>query len=261
MVKELLLKSLIYLTKSYVCAKSLQSCPILCNPMDCGPTRLLCPFSRQEYWSGFAMSSLQGIFPTRDQTRISYVSCISRRVLYHSCHLVTWYTNSCSSLSCISHHPVSTMARARAHTWEVKSCCCSCRPSRKSQDRTVLSKPPVQSLVPSLEMSIQLAPSVWPWNCLIKQTRLNNDFLPELKVNTVVLLVLDSPGVCHLLVSADVQDQTNLLPSRRRGNGTCRFSFPFFMIQVLKKWNAVLGHHTGEVKYAPRAILTNLSGR
>ena len=87
----------------------------------------------------------------------------------------------------------------RAHTWEVKSCCCSCRPSRRSQDRTVLSKPPVQSLVPSLEMSIQLAPSVWPWNCLIKQTRLNNDFLPELKVNTVVLLVLDSPGVCHLL--------------------------------------------------------------
>ena len=149
----------------------------------------------------------------------------------------------------------------RVRTWEVKSCCCSCRPSRKSQDRTVLSKPPVQSLVPSLEMSIQLAPSVWPWNCLIKQTRLNNDFLPELKVNTVVLLVLDSPGVCHLLVSADVQDQTNLLPSRRRGNGTCRFSFPFFMIQVLKKWNAVLGHHTGEVKYAPRAILTNLSGR
>ena len=171
MVKELLLKSLIYLTKSYVCAKSLQSCPILCNPMDCGPTRLLCPFSRQEYWSGFAMSSLQGIFPTRDQTRISYVSCISRRVLYHSCHLVTWYTNSCSSLSCISHHPVSTMARARAHTWEVKSCCCSCRPSRRSQDRTVLSKPPVQSLVPSLEMSIQLAPSVWPWNCLKMPTR------------------------------------------------------------------------------------------
>ena len=51
-------------------------------------------------------------------------------------------------------------------TWEVKSCCCSCRPSLKSQDRTVLSRPPVHSLVPSLEMSIQLAPSVWPWNCL-----------------------------------------------------------------------------------------------
>ena len=30
------------------------SCPILCDPMDCSPTRLPCPwrFSRQEYWSG-----------------------------------------------------------------------------------------------------------------------------------------------------------------------------------------------------------------
>lgn len=84
-------------------------------------------------------------------------------------------------------------------TWDVKSCCCSCLPSLKSQDLTVLSRPPVQSLVPSLEMSIQLAPSVWPWNCLIKQTRLNNDFLPELKVNTVVLLVLDSVCVSSSL--------------------------------------------------------------
>lgn len=30
----------------------------------------------------------------------------------------------------------------------------------------MLSRPPVHSLVPSLEMSIQLAPSVCPWNCL-----------------------------------------------------------------------------------------------
>ena len=36
----------------YVRAKLLQSCPILCNPMDCSPTGS-CPwrFSRQEYWS------------------------------------------------------------------------------------------------------------------------------------------------------------------------------------------------------------------
>lgn len=51
-------------------------------------------------------------------------------------------------------------------TWEVKSCCCSCRPSLRSHERTVLSRPPVHSLVPSWEMSMQLAPSVWPWNCL-----------------------------------------------------------------------------------------------
>lgn len=30
----------------------------------------------------------------------------------------------------------------------------------------MLSSPPVHSLVPSWDMSIQLAPSVWPWNCL-----------------------------------------------------------------------------------------------
>lgn len=51
-------------------------------------------------------------------------------------------------------------------TCEEKSCCWSWRPSLRSHDLTVLSKPPVQSLVPSAEMSIQDAPSVWPWNCL-----------------------------------------------------------------------------------------------
>lgn len=55
-------------------------------------------------------------------------------------------------------------------TCEVKSCCCSCRPSLRSQERTVLSRPPVHSLVPSWDMSIQLAPSVWPWNCLQRKS-------------------------------------------------------------------------------------------
>ena len=35
-----------------------QSCPTLCDPMDCSPLRLLCPwgFSSQEYWSGLPCS-------------------------------------------------------------------------------------------------------------------------------------------------------------------------------------------------------------
>lgn len=41
-----------------------------------------------------------------------------------------------------------------------KSCCCNCRPSRKSHDRTVLSRPPVHSFVPSALISIHDAPSV-----------------------------------------------------------------------------------------------------
>ena len=44
-------------SKKRVHAKLLQSCPTLCNPMDCKPTRLLCPwgFSTQEYWSGLPL--------------------------------------------------------------------------------------------------------------------------------------------------------------------------------------------------------------
>ena len=35
------------------CAKSLQTCPTLCDPMDCSPPgSLSMGFSRQEYWSG-----------------------------------------------------------------------------------------------------------------------------------------------------------------------------------------------------------------
>lgn len=141
-----------------------------------------------------------------------------------------------------------TAGWSQALTCDVKSCCCSCRPSLRSQDLTVLSKPPVQSLVPSLEMSIQLAPSVWPWNCLIKQTRLNNDFLPELKVNTVVLLVLDS--LCVISVSVGVQYQTNL-PPRSTGNSPCRFCF-FFQDPRPKEmeWHCRL---LPEEKYATRA--------
>ena len=43
-------------------------------------------FSRQEYWSGLPFPS-PGDLPDRDQTLISYVSCIGRRVLYHLRHL------------------------------------------------------------------------------------------------------------------------------------------------------------------------------
>lgn len=48
---------------------------------------------------------------------------------------------------------------------ELKSCCCNCRPSRKSHERTVLSRPPVHKRLPSGLISIHDAPSVWPWNC------------------------------------------------------------------------------------------------
>jgi len=54
----------------------------------------------------------------------------------------------------------------KRRTCDEKSCCCSCRPSLRSQERTVLSRPPVHSFEPSEEMSMHDAPSVCPWNCL-----------------------------------------------------------------------------------------------
>ena len=47
-----------------LCAKSLQSCPTLCNPMDCSPPGSSVHGILQEYWSGFH-ALLQGIFPTQ----------------------------------------------------------------------------------------------------------------------------------------------------------------------------------------------------
>ena len=44
-------------------------------------------FSRQEYWSGLPCPPPGESSPPRDQTCISYDSCIDRQVLYHQCHL------------------------------------------------------------------------------------------------------------------------------------------------------------------------------
>ena len=61
------------------------SCLTLCNPMECSPTRLLCPWNSLGKNTGVDCHALlQGIFPTRDWT---HVSCIGRWILYHKCHL------------------------------------------------------------------------------------------------------------------------------------------------------------------------------
>ena len=52
------------------------------------PARLLCPQASAYKNSGVGCHALlQKIFQPRDQTCISYVSCIGRRVLYHQHHL------------------------------------------------------------------------------------------------------------------------------------------------------------------------------
>ena len=50
-------------------------------------TRLLCPW--QEYWSGLPCPPPVVSSWSRDQTHISYVSCIIRWVLYHKGHFIS----------------------------------------------------------------------------------------------------------------------------------------------------------------------------
>ena len=71
-----------------VCAKSLQSCQILCDPMDCSPpgSSVHGIFQARKLEWVVVLSSRESFWP-RDRTCISCVSCISRWNLYHQHHL------------------------------------------------------------------------------------------------------------------------------------------------------------------------------
>ena len=71
-----------------VCVKLLQLCPTLCDPMDCSPPGSSVHGTFLARILEFvAMSSSRGSSQHRDQTRISYASCIGRPILYHQRHL------------------------------------------------------------------------------------------------------------------------------------------------------------------------------
>ena len=67
---------------SCVLAKSLQLCPTLCSPLGCSPPGFSVHGilqARIPEW--VAMPTSRGSSPSRDRTRISYVSCAGRRVV------------------------------------------------------------------------------------------------------------------------------------------------------------------------------------
>ena len=76
------------LINSAAAAKSLRVCPTLCDPMN----RSLPGFSvhgilQARILEWVATPTSKGSSQPRDQTCTSYISCICRRVLYHSRHL------------------------------------------------------------------------------------------------------------------------------------------------------------------------------
>ena len=76
-------------SKNYWClccvrAKALQSCPTLCNPLDCSPRGSpICGILQARLVEWVAFSSSRGSSQSRDRTWVSYVSGIGRWVLYH----------------------------------------------------------------------------------------------------------------------------------------------------------------------------------
>ena len=69
-------------------AKSLQSCPTLCNPLDCSPPgSSVHAILQARILEWVSMPFSRGSSQPRDQTHLSYVSCIGRWVLNHQRHL------------------------------------------------------------------------------------------------------------------------------------------------------------------------------
>ena len=67
-----------------VCAKSLQSCPTLCHPVDRSlPDSSVHGILQAGILEWVAISSSRVSSQPRDRTPVSYVSCIGRWVLYH----------------------------------------------------------------------------------------------------------------------------------------------------------------------------------
>ena len=73
------------LAQPSVCVYSVaQSCLTLCDPMDCRPPdSSVHGISQARMLEWVAMPSSRASFWSRDQPRISCISCISRRFLYH----------------------------------------------------------------------------------------------------------------------------------------------------------------------------------
>ena len=68
----------------YYCAKLLQSCLTLCDPMDCSPPgSSVHGILQARILEWVAMHFSRGSSQPMDRTHISYVSCIGRQLLYH----------------------------------------------------------------------------------------------------------------------------------------------------------------------------------
>ena len=87
-----------------VCAKSLQSCPTLCDPIGCSPSgSSVLGILQASILQWIAKPSSRGSSQPRDSTCLSYVSCIGRWVLHVSELDLNHSSEPNSSSLCLSH--------------------------------------------------------------------------------------------------------------------------------------------------------------
>ena len=68
----------------YMCAKSLQLCPTLCDPMDCSPPgSSVHGILQARLLQWVALPSSRGSSQPKDQTHVFYIFCIGKCVLSH----------------------------------------------------------------------------------------------------------------------------------------------------------------------------------
>ena len=99
-----------------VCAKSLQSCPALCDPMNCSPQAPLSMGILRARILEWLLPSSRGSSPPRHPTLTSYVCYTGRRVLYHQSDLKPqlWRAGAYSLVAVVSHCGGLSCCRARA---------------------------------------------------------------------------------------------------------------------------------------------------
>ena len=74
---------MLHVYNTMLCVLVAQSCPILCDPMDCSPPGFsIRGIFQARTLEWVALPSSRGSSRPRDRNRISYISCTGRRILY-----------------------------------------------------------------------------------------------------------------------------------------------------------------------------------
>ena len=112
-------------SNTFVCMLCAQSCPTLCNPLDCSlPGPSIHGISQARILEWVAISYPKGSSQPRDQTSIACISCIGRRILYHC---ATWKASIITSasvfnISFIKVHAILFNVRTIFSFWPVIMC-------------------------------------------------------------------------------------------------------------------------------------------